>query len=76
MIAVPAVALVILILLGALLRPLLAAWLFTYPPRVPPADRTPADWGAAYEDVTLGSDGSAIFRMMCRGARLVFPARQ
>ena len=60
MIAVLAVALVILILLGALLRPLLAAWLFTYPPRVPPADRTPADWGAAYEDVTLGSDGTQL----------------
>jgi pimeloyl-ACP methyl ester carboxylesterase len=60
MIAVLAVALVILVLLGALLRPLLAAWLFTYPPRVRPADRTPADWGAAYEDVTLGSDGAQL----------------
>ena len=64
MIAVLAVALVILVLLGALLRPLLAAWLFTYPPRVRPADRTPADWGAAYEDVTLGSDGAQLLSLI------------
>ena len=57
MIAVLVVASLILLLLYALLRPLLSAWLFTQPRRVRPADRTPADWGAAYEDVTLSSDG-------------------
>lgn len=57
MIAVLVVALISLVLLGALLRPLLSAWLFTHPPRLRPTDRTPANWGAAYEDVTLSSDG-------------------
>jgi len=57
MIAVAAVTLVIFGLLYALLRPLLNAWLFTHPPRLYPGDRTPADWGAAYEDVSLSSDG-------------------
>jgi len=54
------VALVILLLLYALLRPLLAAWFFAHPPRLRPGERTPGNWGAAYEDVTIGSDGGQL----------------
>ena len=57
---VVAVALVILLLLYALLRPLLSAWLSTHPSRVRPGERTPADWGAAYEEVTLSHDGGQL----------------
>jgi pimeloyl-ACP methyl ester carboxylesterase len=60
MIVAAAVALVTLLLLYALLRPLLSAWLFSHPSRVRPADRTPTDWGAAYEDVTISSDGGQL----------------
>lgn len=52
-----AVALVILALLYALLRPLLAAWFFAHPPRLRLGNATPGDWGAAYEEATIDGDG-------------------
>lgn len=51
----------IALLFYLLVQPLLAAWLFTRPPRLPVAYRTPADWGAEHEDVSLtSSDGATL----------------
>mgnify|MGYP000855322259 CR=1 FL=1 len=51
----------ILVVLHLLLRPLLLAWQFSRPLRRPLSGRTPADWGAAYEDVEFaGRDGAPL----------------
>ncbi len=51
----------VLVVLHLLLQPLLRAWQFSRPLRRPLSERTPADWGAAYEDVTFtGRDGAPL----------------
>lgn len=51
----------VLVVLHLLLRPLLLAWQFSRPLRRPLSGRTPADWGAAYEDVEFaGRDGAPL----------------
>ncbi len=45
------------LLVQIILRPLLAAWLFTRPPRLRVTFSTPADWGQEYEDVTFTGGG-------------------
>ncbi len=53
--------LIVLVLLHLLLQPLLSAWQFSRPLRRPLSARTPADWGATYEDVQFtGSDGARL----------------
>lgn len=51
----------VLVVLHLLLRPLLLAWQFSRPLRRPLSGRTPADWGADYEDVEFaGRDGAPL----------------
>lgn len=45
------------VLVQVILRPILAAWLFTRPPRLRVAFSTPADWGFEYEDVYFTGGG-------------------
>lgn len=45
------------ILVQIILRPVLAAWLFTRPPRLRVTFSTPADWGQEYEDVYFTGGG-------------------
>ena len=45
------------ILVQVVLRPILAAWLFTRPPRLRVTFTTPADWGLEYEDVYFTGGG-------------------
>lgn len=45
------------LLVQVVLRPVLAAWLFTRPPRLRVTFSTPADWGQEYEDVTFTGGG-------------------
>ncbi|MCA9868583.1 MAG: hypothetical protein KC410_18995, partial [Anaerolineales bacterium] len=40
-------------LVHVVIRPVMAAFLFTRPPRLRVTFRTPADWGADYRDVTF-----------------------
>lgn len=44
-------------LVHVVLRPIMAAFLFTRPPRLRVAFRTPADWGADYRDVVFPGAG-------------------
>jgi dienelactone hydrolase len=42
-------------------RPIMAAWLFTRPPRLRVTFSTPADWGVSYRDVQFsGGDGATL----------------
>jgi alpha-beta hydrolase superfamily lysophospholipase len=46
-----------IVVVQVILRPVLAAWLFTRPPRLRVAFSTPADWEQAYEDVYFTGGG-------------------
>lgn len=46
----------------AVIRPAMAAFLFTRPPRLRVSFRTPADWDAAYEDVEFTGAGGITLR--------------
>lgn len=46
----------------AVIRPAMAAYLFTRPPRLRVTFRTPADWDAAYEDVEFTGAGGISLR--------------
>lgn len=48
------------LLVHVIVRPIMAAYLFTRPPRLRVAFRTPRDWGAAYRDVEFSGGGGIV----------------
>lgn len=48
---------VFVLIVQVVIRPVMAAYLFTRPPRLKVTFRTPADWGATYRDVVFDGAG-------------------